>query len=121
MAKSANPDCVEAHEAITKPRLQAVPCSIDYTVHNLAQQGFPMSSTMTIRLEDGIKHRLDQLASVTQRSKSFLAAEAIAAYVDTNEWQLSEIRTALTEAQAQDYATEQDMADLTMKWNAGAH
>ena len=71
-----------------------------------------MSSTMTIRLEDGIKNRLDQLASVTQRSKSFLAAEAIAAYVDTNEWQLGEIQAALTEAEARDYATDQDMADL---------
>ena len=80
-----------------------------------------MSSTMTIRLEDAIKDRLDQLASVTKRSKSFLATEAIAAYVDTNEWQLSEIQTALTEAQAQDYATDQDMADLALKWNASAH
>jgi RHH-type transcriptional regulator, rel operon repressor / antitoxin RelB len=80
-----------------------------------------MSSTMTIRLEDSVKNRLDQLASVTQRSKSFLAAEAIAAYVDTNEWQLSEIQAALTEAQAQDCASDQDMADLALKWNAGAH
>jgi predicted transcriptional regulator len=56
-----------------------------------------MSSTMTIRLEDSVKNRLDQLASVTQRSKSFLAAEA------------------------QDYATDQDMADLALKWNTGAH
>ena len=55
-----------------------------------------MSSTMTIRLGGGIKNRLDQLASVTQRSKSFLAAEAIAAYVDTNEWQLAEIQAGLS-------------------------
>ncbi len=80
-----------------------------------------MSSTMTIRLEDGIKNRLDQLANVTQRSKSFLAAEAIAAYVDTNEWQLAEIQAALAEADARDYATDQDMADLALKWNAGEH
>jgi predicted transcriptional regulator len=75
---------------------------------------------MTIRLEDGIKNRLDQLANVTRRSKSFLAAEAIAAYVDTNEWQLAEIQAALTEAEARDYATDQDMADLALKWKADA-
>jgi predicted transcriptional regulator len=75
---------------------------------------------MTIRLEDGIKNRLDQLANLTQRSKSFLAAEAIAAYVDTNEWQLAEIQAALTEAEARDYATDQDMADLALKWKADA-
>ena len=79
-----------------------------------------MSTTMTIRLEDGIKNRLDQLANLTQRSKSFLAAEAIAAYVDTNEWQLAEIQAALTEAEARDYATDQDMADLALKWNTSA-
>ena len=48
-------------------------------------------------------------------------AEAVAAYVDTNEWQLSEIQAALTEAEAQDYASDQDMADRALKWNAGAH
>jgi predicted transcriptional regulator len=80
-----------------------------------------MSSTMTIRLEDGIKNRLDQLAIVTQRSKSFLASEAIAAYVDTNEWQLGEIQAALTQAEAHDFATDQDMADLALKWNVSSH
>ena len=79
-----------------------------------------MSSTMTIRLEDGIKNRLDQLASVTQRSKSFLAGGAIGALGDTNGWQLGEIQAALIEAEARDYATDQDMADLALKWNAGA-
>lgn len=38
-----------------------------------------------------------------------------------NQWQLSEIQVALTEAQAQDYATDQDMSDLALKWQAGAH
>ena len=52
---------------------------------------------------------------------SSLPAEAIAAYVDTNEWQLAEIQAALAEADARDYATDQDMADLALKWNAGAH
>jgi len=89
-------------------------------VYKLAHERFPMSTTMTIRLEDGIKNRLDQLANVTQRSKSFLAAEAIAAYVDTNEWQLAEIQAALAEAEAHDYATDQDMADLALKWKADA-
>jgi hypothetical protein len=79
-----------------------------------------MSSTMTIRLEDGVKNRLDQLATVTQRSKSFLAAEAIAAYVDTNEWQIGEIQAALLEAESRDYATDQDLTDLALKWSAGA-
>ena len=77
-----------------------------------------MSMTMTIRLEDDIKNRLDRLAAATQRSKSFLAAEAIRSFVESNEWQVGEIRAALKEADAGDYASEQDVANLAMKWKA---
>ena len=45
-----------------------------------------MSTTMTIRLESSLKYRLDQLAEVTHRSKSFLAAEAIKDFIDLNEY-----------------------------------
>lgn len=80
-----------------------------------------MSITMTIRLEDGIKGRLEQLAVATQRSKSFLAAEAIQQFVESNEWQISEIRAALKEADAGDYASDQDVAALAAKWMACAN
>ncbi|MBE0549066.1 MAG: ribbon-helix-helix protein, CopG family [Rubrivivax sp.] len=53
-----------------------------------------MSTTMTVRLDDDVKDRLDVLAEATQRSKSFLAAEDIRAYVENNEWQIGEIRAA---------------------------
>ena len=80
-----------------------------------------MSMTMTIRLEDGIKDRLEQLAVATQRSKSFLAAEAIQLFVESNEWQIGEIQAALKEADAGDYASDQDVADLATKWMARAN
>ena len=79
-----------------------------------------MSTTMTIRLEDEIRDRLDVLAEATQRSKSFLAAEAIRAYVESNEWQIGEIQAALKEADAGDFASDKDVADLAKKWNVNA-
>ena len=79
-----------------------------------------MSTTMTVRLEDEIKDRLDQLAEATQRSKSFLAAEAIRAFVETNEWQIGEIRAALREADAGDFASDKDVAALSRKWKVNA-
>jgi predicted transcriptional regulator len=42
----------------------------------------PDSTTMTIRLSSELKDKLDRLAQGTRRSKSFLAAEAVSAYVD---------------------------------------
>ena len=40
------------------------------------------STTMTIRDRPDVKEKLDRIASATQRSKSFLAGEAVAAYVE---------------------------------------
>lgn len=40
------------------------------------------STTMTIRLDPRLKAKLGRLADGTRRSRSFLAAEAVEAYVD---------------------------------------
>ncbi len=79
-----------------------------------------MSTTMTVRIDDDIKDRLEVLAGATKRSKSFLAAEAIRAYVDTNEWQIAEIQAAIKEADAGDFASDQEVADLAKRWGVNA-
>jgi predicted transcriptional regulator len=79
-----------------------------------------MSTTMTVRLENEVKERLDKLAASTQRSKSFLAAEAIRAFVENNEWQIAEIRAALREADAGDFSSDKEMAALARKWKVNA-
>ena len=76
-----------------------------------------MSTTMTVRLEDEVR---DRLAEATQRSKSFLAAAAIRAFVETNEWQIGEIRAALREADAGDFASDKNVAALSRKWKVNA-
>lgn len=79
-----------------------------------------MSTTMTIRLEDEVKDRLDRLADSTSRSKSYLAAEAIREFVENNEWQIAEIRAALNEADAGDFASDKDVTALAKKWKVNA-
>jgi RHH-type rel operon transcriptional repressor/antitoxin RelB len=79
-----------------------------------------MSTTMTVRLEDEVKVRLDRLAESTQRSKSYLAAEAIRAFVENNEWQIAEIEAGLREADAGDFASDKEMAALARKWKVDA-
>ncbi len=56
-----------------------------------------MTETLSIRLNAETKRRLDALSKRSKRSKSFLAAEAITAYVQSEEWQLSEIQDAMKE------------------------
>ena len=79
-----------------------------------------MSTTMTIRLDDDVKHRLDDLAAATQRSKCFLVAEAIRAFVEAHEWQIGEVQAALQEAEAGDFASDKDVAGLAKKWRVNA-
>ena len=79
-----------------------------------------MSTTMTLRLEDDVKARLDKLADATQRSKSFLAAEAIREFVENNEWQIREIKSAIKEANAGDFAGDEEEATLAKKWKVSA-
>lgn len=75
-----------------------------------------MSATMTVRLEDEIKERLELLAESTQRSKSFLAAEAIRQFVEANDWQVAEMQAALAEADAGDFASDAELAAFTTRW-----
>jgi len=56
-----------------------------------------MTETLSIRLDAETKKRLEALADRSRRSKSFLAAEAIAQYVEAEEWQLGEIHAGIAE------------------------
>jgi RHH-type transcriptional regulator, rel operon repressor / antitoxin RelB len=57
--------------------------------------GTPDTTTLTMRVRSALKKRLEKLARSTGRSRSFLATEAISAYLDTNEWQVAGIKAAL--------------------------
>ena len=92
-----------------------------YNVHTSTQpHGVFMSTTMTIRLDDDLKKQLDRLAAVTQRSKSFLAAEAIREFIELNEWQVQEIQQAIKEADAGEFASESEVKQTFAKWGVGA-
>jgi len=56
------------------------------------------TSTMTIRLPETIKNKLEDLAQATDRSKAYLAAKAIEEFVATQEWQIQAIQAAVKEA-----------------------
>ncbi|WP_308915888.1 CopG family ribbon-helix-helix protein [Jannaschia sp. LMIT008] len=58
------------------------------------------STTMTIRLDPVVKDRLGRLAEGTRRSRSFLAAEAVAAYVNRELMVIEGIEQGLADAEA---------------------
>ncbi|SFB17581.1 Predicted transcriptional regulator [Rhizobium sp. NFR07] len=58
------------------------------------------STTMTIRVRPDVKEKLDRVAEVTKRSKSFLAGEAVAAYVDRELEIIDGIKRGMADATA---------------------
>lgn len=58
------------------------------------------SAVVTVRLEKVTAERLGALALSTRRSRSWLAAEAITAYVERNAWQVAEVEAGLAELDA---------------------
>jgi RHH-type transcriptional regulator, rel operon repressor / antitoxin RelB len=70
-----------------------------------------MSETMTVRLEDSVFEKLEQLAKVTTRTRSFLAAQAISEFVKTQEWQLAEIEHGIKEADAGELVSHEEIVD----------
>jgi RHH-type rel operon transcriptional repressor/antitoxin RelB len=85
-------------------------------------QGAAMADSriLTVRLEPELTEQLDKLAKATQRSRSFLIAEAVREYIALNEWQIEEIKKALVEADSGDFATDQEVQQTIEKWTRRA-
>jgi predicted transcriptional regulator len=56
------------------------------------------TTTLTIRIDEQTKERLDRLAKSTARSKSYLVANAIEEYLSINEWQIQELVKTIKKA-----------------------
>src|SRR5579863_4214939 len=102
------------------PFLQKWSSTNPLDVSRCIQDNTHMSEVMTIWVDRTTRKRLEKLARATERTKSYLAAEAIRAYVDLNEWQITEIKAALKEADAGDFASEREVQAVMRKWRRGA-
>jgi toxin ParE1/3/4 len=81
-----------------------------------------MSDVITVRVDRKTRTGLEKLAGEMDRTRSRVVAEAIRAYLELNEWQIAEIKEALKEADAGDFAGEQEVqaandgSALRVKW-----
>lgn len=78
------------------------------------------SSVLTLRLDSKLKKQLDRLSEATNRSRSFVAAEAIREYVALNNWQIEETIKAIAEADRGDFATDKEVERALTKWTRRA-
>jgi len=69
------------------------------------------AASLTVRVKPDTRNRIETLARVTCRSKSYVIEEALEQYLDINEWQVKGIQDALVEADSEDavFADHQDV------------
>jgi len=73
----------------------------------------PASTTMTIRVSREVKDKLERLADDTRRSKSFLAGEAVAAYVERELAVIEGIKRGIADVEAgRQVGHEEAMAEI---------
>ncbi len=77
-----------------------------------------MTTTLSVRIDTDTKKRLEALARRARRSKSFLAAEAIAAYVEAESWQLDEIQVGLEELNEGRAVDHKEVAKWLRSWGS---
>ena len=75
-----------------------------------------MTTTLSLRIDVDTKKRLDVLAKRARRSRSFLAAEAISAFVEAESWQLDEIQAGLDELDGGRRVAHKDVAAWLRSW-----
>lgn len=77
-------------------------------------------SVMSLRLPDELSDTLANLAKATGRSKSFLVIDALKEYLSREAWQIAELQRAVQEADAGDFASEDEVKAVMDKWTNNA-
>jgi len=75
-----------------------------------------MTHILSLRIDAETKKRLDALSKRSKRSKSFLAAEAIAAYVESEEWQLGELHAGIAELESGQEVSHERVSKWLSAW-----
>jgi RHH-type rel operon transcriptional repressor/antitoxin RelB len=74
------------------------------------------TASVSARLTPDTAKKIALLAKALNRSKSYLAAEAIEAYVNDQQWQIEAIVEGIKEADEGKFATERQMKKDLAKW-----
>ena len=75
------------------------------------------AASLTVRVKPDTRTRLDNLARITRRSKSYVIEDALEQYLDVNEWQIKGIQEALNEADSPG-AVFEDHDEVLATWEA---
>lgn len=73
-------------------------------------------TTVTTRLDNETQSKLEALSKATDRSRSWLVADAVRRYVEEESWQVAAIEEGVRQADAGDFASEEEVRQAFAKW-----
>jgi RHH-type transcriptional regulator, rel operon repressor / antitoxin RelB len=76
------------------------------------------AKTINVRLPEALYNQLEALAKATARTKSFLAVDALATYVQKEAWQIRDIEAGVQEADAGEFASDPEVKAVFAKYGA---
>lgn len=72
--------------------------------------------TVSFRLASDKVSALDDLANSLDRDRTYLLAEAVQAYLETQQWHLEQIQSGLAEADAGDVIDHRKVKSMAARW-----
>jgi len=76
------------------------------------------AKTINVRLPEALYNQIEELAKATARTKSFLTIDALTSYVERESWQIRDIHEGIKEADAGEFATDDQVKDVYAKYGA---
>jgi predicted transcriptional regulator len=80
-----------------------------------------MNTTLSLRVPTKTVEQLGQLAEATGKSRNFIAVQAMQDFIEREAWQVAEIMQALKEADAGEFATDEEVQAIKAKWSSNAY
>lgn len=74
------------------------------------------STLISVRVSDDVAQRLAELADATDRSKSYLAAQALEEFIALQEWQVKAIRQGIRQADTGKLVEHKEALKVLGKW-----
>jgi len=75
--------------------------------------------TVSFRIDADKVGALDTLAQALDRDRSYLLNEAVAAYLETQSWQVEQIQKSLRQADEGRLLTQAKVKQMARKWQRG--
>ena len=76
------------------------------------------AKTINVRLPEALYKQIEALAKATARTKSYLTIDALTHYVQRESWQIHDIHEGVQEADAGEFATDDQVKAVFAKYGA---